>query len=238
MYDGVFRGSLSVERLPRKDCFMKKRKDDEKEGLETAPVEGASEGALEGEPRIQAPPGEDLERLQAELEAKTRLAEDNYAKFLRAAADLENYKKRVEKEKARIIDFANEDLIIEILPVIDNLERALAHSEGEQNNLESLVKGVKLTIDQIYAVFKKSGLKEIMAVGEKFDPGLHHAISHEDDDEAEPGTVVKEFQKGYLLKGKLIRPSMVMVAKEPVEGPAEDTDRKGDGRQDEPEGAG
>lgn len=234
MSRGVFRGSLSIERLPRKDYFMKKRKDEENESPETAPVEGASEGALEGEPWAQAPPEEALERLQAALEAKTRLAEDNYAKFLRTAADLENYKKRVEKEKARIIDFANEDLIIEILPVIDNLERALAHSEGEQNNLESLVKGVKLTIDQIYAVFKKSGLKEIMAVGEKFDPGLHHAISHEDNDEAEPGTVVKEFQKGYLLKGKLIRPSMVMVAKEPVEDP----DRKGDERQDEPEGAG
>lgn len=217
---------------------MKKRKDEEKEALETAPVDGASEGALEGEPWTQEPAGEDIERLQAALEAKTRLAEDNYAKFLRAAADLENYKKRVEKEKARIIDFANEDLIIEILPVIDNLERALAHSEGEQNNLASLVEGVKLTIDQTYSVFKKSGLKEIRAVGEKFDPGLHHAISHEDDNEAEPGTVVKEFQKGYLLKGKLIRPSMVMVAKEPVKDPAEDPDGKGDERRDEPEEAG
>ncbi len=210
---------------------MKKRRDEEKEGLETAPLEGAPEGVLEGEVSTQAPPMEDIERLQAALEAKTRLADDNYAKFLRAAADLENYKKRVEKEKARIIDFANEDLIIEILPVIDNLERALAHSEGEQNNIESLVQCVKLTIDQVYSVFKKSGLKEIRAVGEKFDPGLHHAISHEDDDEAEPGTVVQEFQKGYLLKGKLIRPSMVMVAKEPAGETGEDPDGKGDDRQ-------
>lgn len=210
---------------------MKKRRDEEKEGLETAPLEGAPEGVLEGEDRTQAPTVEDIERLQAALEAKTRLADDNYAKFLRAAADLENYKKRVEKEKARIIDFANEDLIIEILPVIDNLERALAHAEGEQHNRASLVQGVKLTIDQTYAVFKKSGLKEIRALGEKFDPGLHHAISHEDDDDAEPGTVVKEFQKGYLLKGKLIRPSMVMVAKEPAGDTGEDPDEKDDDRQ-------
>ncbi len=204
--------------------MKKRKKDEEEEALETAPVEEVSEEALEAESLPEAPPEESLE---AALEAKTRLAEDNYAKFLRAVADLENYKKRVLKENARTIDFANEDLIIEILPVIDNLERALAHSEGEQDNCDSLIQGVKLTIDQIYSVLKKSGLTEVRAVGEKFDPGLHHAISHEDDDEAEPGTVVKEFQKGYLLKGKLIRPSMVMVAKEP----AEDPEGKGDDRQ-------
>lgn len=162
---------------------------------------------------IQEIPEGEIARLKSELEARGMEAQANYDRFLRAAADLENYKKRVEKEKADIVSFANESLIEDVLPAIDNFERALSHANGEEN-LESLKKGVKLTIDQLYGVLKKFGLDEIRSVGEKFDPSIHHAIS-EEDSEAEPGTVVKEFQKGYFLKGRLLRPSMVAVAKRP-----------------------
>lgn len=159
-------------------------------------------------------PEQEIARLRSELEEKTREAEDNYNKFLRACADLENYKKRSEKEKSDAISYANESIIEDVLSSVDNFERALSHANGE-NNLESLRKGVKLTLDQMYSTLKKYGLQEIKSVGEKFDPSVHHAISHEETDEAEPETVVREFQKGYYLKGRLLRPAMVSVAKKP-----------------------
>ncbi len=159
----------------------------------------------------EAPCGEkDLETL---LEEKTDEAARNYDLFLRARADLENLKKRQEKEKAGYINYATECVVLEILPAIDNLERALEHaSSAEGESFASLVEGVRLTIEQMRKALAKFGVKEIDAVGETFNPSLHHAISHEDCENAEPGKVIKEFQKGYLLKDKLLRPSIVSVA--------------------------
>lgn len=170
------------------------------------------EDTVEESAQIQETPEEEIGRLKSELEAKTRDAEDNYGKFLRASADLDNYRKRAEKERADLANYANENFISEILPAIDNFERALSHANGE-GSLDSLRQGVKLTIDQMYAVLKKLGLQEVKAVGERFDPSIHHAISEEPSVDAEPGTVVREFQRGYFLKGRLLRPAMVAVAK-------------------------
>lgn len=187
-----------------------KKNEDMTEGKENAP---GGEETVEETAQITELPDEEIARLRAELAARTKEAEDNHNRFLRAYADLENYKKRAEKEKADCITFANENLITEVLGVIDNLERALSHAKEE--NLESLMKGLQLIVDQMNMVLKKFGLQEIKAVGEKFDPSLHHAISHEDTTEVEPDTVVKEFQKGFLLKGRLLRASIVAVAKRP-----------------------
>lgn len=163
---------------------------------------------------IQEQPEEEIIRLKAELAAKTKEAADNYDKFLRSCADFENYKKRAEREKTDCIAYANENLLSEILPVVDNFSRALDHANND-TTLLSLKEGVNLTIEQLWGVLKKCGLVEIAAIGEKFDPSVHHAISHEETADSPPGTVVKEFQKGYMLKGRLLRPSMVAVAKEP-----------------------
>lgn len=172
------------------------------------------EEMVEGQPsEIAETPEEAVSRMRAELEAKAKEAEENHNKYLRSVADLDNYRKRSEKEKQDAISFANEDLISEILPIVDNFERALSHANGEEN-LESLRQGVKLTIDQMLSVLKKNGLQEIKSVGERFDPAVHHAITEEEV--GEPGTVVKEFQKGYTLKGRLLRPAMVAVSKAPV----------------------
>ncbi|OGQ50710.1 MAG: nucleotide exchange factor GrpE [Deltaproteobacteria bacterium RIFCSPLOWO2_02_FULL_53_8] len=157
---------------------------------------------------------EEITRLKAELAAKTGEAADNYDKYLRSCADFENYKKRAEREKADCIAFANENLLSEILPVVDNFVRSLDHA-NDDTTLASLKEGVGLIIEQTWGVLKKYGLVEVAALGEKFDPSLHHAISHEETTDSAPGTVVKEFQKGYILKGRLLRPSMVSVAKEP-----------------------
>ncbi|MEK7773156.1 MAG: nucleotide exchange factor GrpE [Deltaproteobacteria bacterium] len=191
---------------------MKDNEDMATEGQETK--EG--EGAVDEFSQMLETPEEEIKRLASELAIRTKEAEDNHGRFLRACADLENYKKRAEKEKADSISFANESLISEILPVLDNFERALSHAKEE--NLESLTKGVRLIIEQMYPVLKKFGLQEIKAVGERFDPAVHHAIIQEDTTQAEPETVVREFQKGYYLKGRLLRPAMVAVAKAPETG--------------------
>ncbi len=185
---------------------------DRDEGMEKEA--GGREEEEAGAP-IAETPEEEIRRLSEQLEAKSREASGNYDKYLRALAELENYRKRAEKEKAEAISFANESLIEEILPIVDNFERALAHANGE-GSVESLRTGVKLTVDQVYGALKKFGLEEIRAAGEKFDPAVHHAISEEETEEAEPGTVVKEFQKGYLLKGRLLRPAMVAVSRRPA----------------------
>lgn len=182
---------------------------DKEEGMEKEEMQEGAQGA-----EIAETPEEEIKRLNEQLDAKAREAAENYDKYLRALADLENFRKRTEKEKAEAISFANESLIEEILPIIDNFERALAHANGE-DNVKSLREGVSLTASQMLGALKKFGLEEIKALGQKFDPTVHHAISEEESPEAEPGTVVKEFQKGYYLKGRLLRPAMVAVAKRP-----------------------
>lgn len=189
-------------------------KDDKKIEVET-PEDGSIDPGAEPEAGEEGTDGGiSAEDLTETLEAKTKEAAENYDKFLRACADLDNYKKRAEREKADAINFANETLLHDVLPVVDNFERALIHANSDQN-IASLKEGVKLAIDQVYGVLQRYGLTEIKAMGEKFNPELHHAISHEETSEAEEGTIVREFQKGYTLKGRLLRPSMVAVAKPP-----------------------
>ncbi|MBI5970840.1 MAG: nucleotide exchange factor GrpE [Deltaproteobacteria bacterium] len=218
----------------KKDDAEKKKNREGREGaarpLGAIPSSPESEegGVVPPLQEITELPSEEISRLRLELEAKAKEAADNYERFLRVCADLENYKKRAEKEKSECVNFANETLISEVLPVIDNLERALEHAvvdtpsnggPGEQGVPPAggiSPEGVRLTISQFYAVMKKFGLEEIKAVGERFDPVMHHAISHEETEDADEGMVVREFQKGYILKGRLLRASMVAVAKRPV----------------------
>jgi molecular chaperone GrpE len=185
----------------------KEKKDKEK------PVEGGGEAA-EG-PRED----EEIKRLRAEIEAKTLEARENLDKFLRKSADLENYKKRIEKEKAAHTLFANEQLISALLPIIDNLEKAMEHSEEKKSDkaLESLRSGLRLTLKHLHSELRRFGLEAIKAEGERFDPSKHEAMSHEESHEVESGTVIGEFRKGYLLKKRLLRPALVVVSKKPEE---------------------
>lgn len=186
------------------------------EGADRAEEEpgGEAEAEAEGEGAIQELPEEEILRLTEELSKKAREAEESNSRYLRARADLENYRRRAEQEKSEFATYANESLITEILPVVDNLERAVEHAGEGGGDVEGLRKGVELTINQLFGVLKKFGLEEVKARGEKFDPELHHAISHDEDPDAPEGTVLEVFQKGYLLKDRLIRPAMVSVAKD------------------------
>jgi molecular chaperone GrpE len=141
-------------------------------------------------------------------EKETKEDEELNVRYLRLAADFQNYKRRVEKEKNDIYAYANEKIVVELLNVIDNFERALDHS----NEGESFAEGMSMIFKQLKGVLEKSGVEEIQATGESFDPNFHHAVLTENSEEHEAGTVIQVLQKGYLLNKKVIRPAMVKVA--------------------------
>ncbi|MFT9493754.1 nucleotide exchange factor GrpE [Anaerosolibacter sp.] len=137
---------------------------------------------------------------------------DLNSRFLRLNADFQNYKKRAEKEKAEVYQFGNEKMIADLLPILDNLERANSSANEESAASDSIAKGVEMVIQQFKDILKKHGVEEIQAVGEAFDPNLHHAVMQEDHADYEANRVIDVFQKGYTLNGKVIRPSMVKVS--------------------------
>jgi len=134
----------------------------------------------------------------------------NYDLYLRSQAEMENMKKRNRKDKEDWLKFAGETLIKEMLPVLDNLEKALSHSNNE-NTVHALKEGIHLTLKGLKDSLSKSGLEEVKALGESFDPCFHEAVSEMDDPKAKPGIVITELQKGYVLNSRLIRPAMVVV---------------------------
>jgi len=151
---------------------------------------------------------EDL--LQA-LEKVTKDKQELYDQYLRLLADFDNFKKRITKEKAELIQFGNESLIKEFLPVIDNIERVLAHRVREED-MEVFRRGVELVLQEALRILARHDVRPIEAMGKPFNPNLHEAIQTIEDPEAQPETVVDEHQKGYTFRGKLLRPSMVIVA--------------------------
>jgi len=160
-----------------------------------------------------AAPVSDAERvkeLEEALAAKGMESAANWDKFLRERADIENYRKRVQKEKEEILKYGNESFILEMLPAVDNLERAVAHASEDAS---AIVEGVKLTLSMLLGTLKKFGVTQLETVpGTPFDPALHQAMAQVECADQEPGTVVAEFQKGYTLNERLLRPAMVSVA--------------------------
>ena len=138
-------------------------------------------------------------------------AQENYDLYMRTYAEMENIKKRGKKEREELAKFANESLIREILPAIDNLQKAISHAQND-NNPSGLVKGLEMTLGGLMKALDKLGLKEVEAEGKPFDPNFHEAISQQIDDKIAPGHVIMELQKGYLLNERLIRPSIVVIS--------------------------
>jgi len=156
----------------------------------------------------------EIEELKKKLEEKEKEAKENYDRLLRTAADFENYKKRAAREKEDWTKFANEDLIRVILPFIDNLERAVNHAQKIVDT-GVLVEGVQLTLQQLLQALNKFGLSSFESIGKPFDPAMHEAMLVVETDKHEPNQVVEEFQKGYLLNDRLLRPATVSVSKPP-----------------------
>lgn len=176
--------------------------------------EKSEESILEGKPSEVEKKGKEneIEELKKRMEEKEKEAQENYDRFLRMAAELENYKKRAAKEKEEYIKYAHEDLIKAILPFVDNLERAVNHAEKVVDS-GVLVEGVRLTLQQLLSTLSRFGLSTFDSVGQPFDPTRHEAMLIVETDQHEPDHVVEEFQKGYFLYDRLIRPAMVSVSK-------------------------
>ena len=157
---------------------------------------------------------QELEELREKFDAKEKEVKEHYERYLRQVAELDNFKKRINREKEDAIRYANENLIKDILPVIDNLERAIAHAQGGGNG-KPLVQGVEMVLRGLLDVFGKHGVVQVPAVGEVFDPGKHEAMAQVESSQYEPNTVVDEHHRGYLLRDRLLRPALVTVAKAP-----------------------
>ncbi len=152
---------------------------------------------------------EDLARQLAETGLK---AQDNWDRLVRAQAELENFKRRTEKDLQNAHKYALEKFAKELLAVMDSLELGIQASTSNQPDVEKLREGMELTLKQLEAAFEKFGILVIDPLGEKFNPDLHQAMAAYPVENAEPNTVVKVFQKGYSLNDRLLRPAMVVIA--------------------------
>ncbi len=193
--------------------------------INTGPIQAKETKKAEEKPTSpEATPGGTVpqeESLEAQLEAKKKEAQDNYDRFLRLSAEFENFKKRMEKEKNDAYKFGTENLIKEMLPVLDNLERAIDH--GEAKDAQGLLEGVDMTLKGFLTALEKIGVSPVDASGKEFDPNLHEAVMVQEDAHHPAGTVLTQLQKGYALHGRLLRPAMVVVSKRPELGPDEDS---------------
>lgn len=157
---------------------------------------------------------EQIALLEEQLAAKEQEARENWDKLLRERADLENYRKRASREKEELLNYGIKSLVEEVLPVVDNLERALEHAN--EDGLPALVEGVKMTHTLLLTALKKYGVCVVEGTcGTLFDSAFHQAMAQVETSDQPGNTIVQEFQKGYLLKERLLRPSMVSVAKNP-----------------------
>jgi len=191
--------------------------------LDEEPVEDRSEEPLLEKALIEeeeAPPEEPLEILQEETSSREEISalmeelelarkeRDEYLDDMRRMkAELENSRKRQEKERARFARLASERLVGELLPVLDNLERAL-EAEGD------IREGVRATLEQLIAILGREGLAPVFSDGENFDPAFHEAVMSQPSDEHEEGTIIRTLERGYTLNGKSIRPAKVIVAQQ------------------------
>lgn len=155
-----------------------------------------------------------LEELQKQIQEKDEKIKDLQARMLYLQAEFENFKKLKTKEKQEILKYGNETLLKELLPVLDNLDMALEHA-SHGDDMKGIGEGVKITFNQFLKVLEKSGVERLEALGKKFDPNLHEALYQEERGDVEPDTVVSEVQKGYVLNGRVVRPSRVGVSKMP-----------------------
>jgi len=184
---------------------------DRKEGEQ--PEEDQAKVGADQEER-EKPPLSEVDNLRQQLEAKELEAKQNHERFLRQLAEMENFKKRTAREKEETIKYGNEGLVRDLLPILDNLERAVEHAQGGGNG-KPLLEGIEMILKSLLEVLQKHGVTQISAKGELFDPQKHEAFAQVESEDLEANTVVEELHKGYLQFDRLLRPSLVSVAKSP-----------------------
>jgi molecular chaperone GrpE len=179
----------------------------ESENKETLSQQEETFGRKESE-TVEEIHADEEERLTTELKAIND-------KYLRLYAEFENYKKKVQKDKEELVKYANEKIILELLPVIDSLEMALEHSKNETTG--GVAQGVENTLKELLRVLQKFGFTPIEAIDKPFDPAVHHAMSVVERWDVEENRVIEVFRKGYMFRDKIIRAPLVGVSKKPVE---------------------
>lgn len=186
----------------------------ENEQREIVDKRSSSGGKKKAEPEERPAETEDIDALRAGLEEERKKAESYLANWQRAAADFQNYKRRVEQERDEVARLANAALIINILPILDDLERALLSVDTHLAGL-TWVDGIRLIYRKFQAVLEAAGVSEIKTEGQDFDPRVHEAVMY---GEGEEGKIVSEVQRGYTLNGRVLRPAMVVVGRGKPEG--------------------
>jgi molecular chaperone GrpE len=152
-----------------------------------------------------------------ELKARAEKADEHWERLVRTSADFDNFKKRAAREKQEAIRYANEALLEKLVPVLDNFDAALSAAQSSPTDAgQSLQTGVAMIFQQLKKVLTESGLEEVDASGQKFDPNLHEAVSQQETADVREGEVVQQLRKGYKLRDRLVRPATVVVAKKPA----------------------
>ena len=153
--------------------------------------------------------------LKKELEEYKKKSEENLDKFLRAQAEFDNAKKRMQRDRQEFIKYANEQILLELLSILDDLERSVEARESKHQDPEAFLKGIEMILSHLYEMLKKHDVKPIEANGKIFDPNQHEALMQIESEEHPENTVIAELQKGYLLGDRVIRTSKVQVTKQP-----------------------
>lgn len=180
---------------------------DEAEASETA--EASESDAAEADAAAEAEaPDEDAAALKAQVESLKAALEEKDNRVKRLQADFENFRRRTSKEREELANVVTQDLLKSMLPILDNFDRAMA---AEQKDNESFQKGVEMIYTQLNETLKNAGLELIDTAGQKFDPNFHQAVMRVENPDLEDDTIAQELQKGYIVKGRVIRPSMVQV---------------------------
>ena len=174
--------------------------------------------ATAGETGDEVPEKKDhVQELMVKLQEAEEKAAENYDKYVRAIAELDNYRKRATREKADAIQYGNEDLLRDILPLVDGMDRALEHA-CNSDDFDAFRKGLKLLQGQLLGCLQKHGVEMIDTTGKDFNPHIHEAMMQVESAQHEDSQVVEEFERGYLLNGRLLRPAKVSVCKRPSMG--------------------
>lgn len=204
------------KQIPIEDAADEKEKAEAEKAEAEAEAEKA-EAESEEKPDAEAKPEEageekpEAEDEAAKAEADAKAAEEAESeRYMRLMAEFQNYKRRAAREKADTLQYANEKIVGDLLPVLDNFERAL---DTEGGDLEAYAKGMQLIFDQLKKALENAGLSEIEAMDAEFDPNVHNAVMTDNIDEKDDGIITKVLQKGYKLRDKVVRPSMVAVNK-------------------------
>jgi len=202
---------MSKTKSRRKEIEPQKEKVKAKDrsGKKTAPAEAPGEE----KPARQEQRARELETFNEELQNEKEQLED---RLLRLAAEFDNYRKRTIREFQQVVDNANRDLILQLIDVLDNFQRALDSAKSAKD-FDAFHKGVELIYAHLHEILTRQGLEPIEAVGQPFDPHLHEAVMQIDDDQHPPETVVDQMQPGYLLRDKLLRAPRVVVSRGPGE---------------------